>query len=64
MKSKAMKAKAKMRINTLKDVEETEIRLRLKEYGSDHFNLKMLANFRSDASLRQINNTRKASVNR
>ena len=45
----------KLKINTIKDIEETQIRLKLKQ--DDMFKLEMLVAFRPDATLRQIKNT-------
>ncbi len=44
----------KLKLNTLIDIEELQIRLKLKE--DQELALLMLAAFRSDASLRQIKN--------
>lgn len=53
-----MKRKAKMRINTLIDMEETMLRLNLKQ-ASDEIRLQLLMFIRPNASLRQTNNLRK-----
>ena len=48
--------KTKMRLNTLKLVEETALRLKLIKEQDYQFKLQLLTCFRPDASLRQINN--------
>ena len=49
----------KMKLNTLKLIEETAIRLKLATSGDNLFRLQLLTCFRPYASLRQINNQRK-----
>jgi hypothetical protein len=53
--------KAKMHINTLIDMEETMLRLKIKE--DNHLALQMLCAFRPNASLRQIKNSSKEIIN-
>lgn len=54
------KQKARMKLTTLKHIEETDLRVRLrKESQRDNmFRLQLLTCFRQDATLRQINNAR------
>lgn len=47
--------KQRMKLNTLIDMEETMLRLRVKQ--DPLFALTLLSNFRPSASLRQINNS-------
>jgi len=56
--------KIKMQINTLIDIEETKLRLalQLEQEPFQLFKLELLANFRPNASLRQINNQRKLNL--
>jgi len=44
----------KLKLNTLVDIEELQIRLKLAE--DDQYKITMLCAFRPDATLRQINN--------
>jgi len=53
------KVKAKLKINTQIDIEETYLRIKLNQTTDALFRLQLLINFRPDASLRQINNIRK-----
>ena len=53
------KVKAKLKINTQIDIEETYLRIKLNQTTDAFFRLQLLINFRPDASLRQINNIRK-----
>ncbi len=57
---KICKCKEKLRLNLQKDIEELQIRLKLKE--DKNFALEMLVAFRPGATLRQINNTRQANL--
>lgn len=57
MKAKTA-SKIKMKINTQIDIEETQLRLQLTQ-AADEFKLQLLACFRPNASLRQLNNNRK-----
>jgi hypothetical protein len=52
----------RLKLNTLIDIEETKIRLDLQLQNTEHFKLGLLANFRPNASLRQINNQRKLNL--
>jgi len=54
--------KARLKLNTLMDLEETRIRLDLQNEQTAHYKLQLLANFRPGASLRQINNQRKINL--
>lgn len=53
-----MKAKAKLKVNAQIDMEETMLRLHLKQ-ASDEIRLQLLMFIRPNASLRQTNNLRK-----
>jgi hypothetical protein len=62
MKNKSELQKIKMRINTLIDIEETKLRIALQQEQADFLKIQLLANFRPNASLRQINNQRKINL--
>lgn len=47
-----------MKLNTLKRIEETHIRVKLNKEGNVLYRLQLLSCFRLDASLRQIDNAR------
>ena len=57
---KTCKCYKRLRLNIQKDIEELQIRLILS--NDDMFKLEMLAAFRPGASLRSINNTRRANI--
>lgn len=57
---KDCKCKQKLKINIQKDIEETLIRLLIN--NDEMFKLELLINFRPNASLRSINNTRMANL--
>jgi len=54
--------KAIMRINTLKDIEETKLRLWLRHEANEFYKLHLLINFRPNTSLRAINNQAKINL--
>ena len=51
-----------LRTNTLKDIEETQIRLRINLESDEFYKLSLLINFRPHASLRQISNQAKLNL--
>ena len=53
---------ASLRTNTLKDIEETNIRLRINRDSDELYKLALLMNFRPNATLRQINNQAKLNL--
>jgi len=59
MKKQTKLKQTKLKLNTLIDIEETMLRLQLKQPEKEFLRLQFLINFRPNASLRQINNQRK-----
>lgn len=57
-KQRSENQKTRMRLNTKILIEETQIKIKLRQEKDPIFKLEMLSCFRPNASLRQINNTR------